>query len=88
MTESIDATLRIKLKPWTAPNFARIEGFSETSTNSAIPVADLDADTLDALALAWIGDLFTKAGRNWSPELVARTIKAGSSRPKRARSNT
>jgi hypothetical protein len=67
------ASVEMKLVPWTAPNFARLEmparpkqdGMSELP---AIPVADLSAEALTMLAEQWLYDLYAKAGKpqNWA----------------------
>lgn len=67
------ATIEMKLQPWLAPNFARVEqaprprqeGIHETP---AIPVADLSAEALTSLAEQWLTDLYAKAGKepNWA----------------------
>lgn len=62
----VSATLKIKLKPWTAPNYVG-RADSSDPTAPSIPVADLDDDALEDLALAWLRDLYTKAGRRHCP---------------------
>lgn len=76
MEDGINATLRVKLKPWSAPNYARVVGMDESSADSAIPVADLDPEALEMMAMAWVADLYEKAGRSWSAENSAQTIRA------------
>lgn len=60
----IKATLSIELEPWSAPNFAKRAGAEE---REAIPVRELDDDALEDLALAWVRDLYKKAGRAHCP---------------------
>jgi hypothetical protein len=59
----IAAKLSVKFSRWQAPNFAILVGESE----AAIPVRDLSDDALEDLALAWLGDLYTAAGRRYCP---------------------
>jgi hypothetical protein len=63
----IKATLKVSLAPWRAPNFARHAQREEGTEGSAIPVADLDDDALEDLALAWVRDLYRNAGRTYAP---------------------
>jgi hypothetical protein len=75
LLDGISATLKVRLKPWAAPNYARVVGMDESSADSAIPVADLDPQALEQMALAWLSDLYSKAGRSWSAEASAATIR-------------
>lgn len=62
----IQATLKVALKPWPAPSYAsRVAKGAEKS--SGIHVSDLSDDALEDLALAWIEDLYRKAGRPHAP---------------------
>lgn len=64
--DTISATLRVELKPWIAPNFAsRIS--DGDGRGGSIPVKELDDDTLEDMALAWVRDLYAKAGRSHAP---------------------
>ena len=64
-TPSIKATIRVELRPWRAPAFAsRLNG---TENSEGIPVAELDDDTLEDMALAWISELYSNAGRRFVP---------------------
>lgn len=57
MSETIDGHLRRKFKPWQVPNFVSVEGEVE-----GVPVGQLSAATLNALAEAWLDGLYSKAG--------------------------
>lgn len=56
----ISATLRVKLKPWSAPSFAARETEAGEDRES-VHVSELSAETLEAMALAWLRDLYRKA---------------------------
>lgn len=73
---SINATLKVVLKPWSAPNFAirrddagTVEGSDHAS---GIPVRELDDATLDQMAKAWLDDLYARAGRTYHPFSASR----------------
>jgi hypothetical protein len=67
------ASVEMKLKPWQTPNFASIEapprpkgeGFTELPS---IPITELSAAALSALAEEWLTSLYQKAGKaqDWS----------------------
>jgi hypothetical protein len=65
---TISVTATVKYRCWLAPNFARQdvparprqEGFRELPTT---PVGDLEPAVLDALAEAWLNDLYSKTTR-------------------------
>jgi hypothetical protein len=64
----IYATINVTLKPWEAPNFAvRATATVPGAEMAGIPVKELDDDTLEAMALAWVRDLYRKAGRTRCP---------------------
>ena len=77
MSDPVSATLRVRLKPWAAPNFARRADIEDQSSEGAIPVNDLDDDALEDMALAWIEDLYRKAGQRRCP--FYKTAKVGGS---------
>lgn len=62
------ATHALKLKSWTVPNFATVEalprhrqeGYNVAQT---IPVTELSAEALSALAREWLTELYQKAGK-------------------------
>ena len=64
------ATIETKLKPFNVPNFAvvdegvrpRQEGFKEARS---IPIGDLPAETLRAMAKEWLVALYDKAGKDY-----------------------
>ena len=66
------ATIEIKLKPFTVPNFVlveeqpkeRQEGFSE---GRKYALNELDAETLEALCWKFKQEVFTKAGKQMLP---------------------
>lgn len=62
MGDPIRATLSIALKPWDAPSFAR-RAHIDSDEASAVHVRDLDSDALEDMALAWLNDLYRKAGK-------------------------
>lgn len=65
MAEPITVTTAVKFRRWKAPNFAtqdvpprpRQEGFKEAPTAH---VKELPHQVLDALAAAWLDDLYSK----------------------------
>ena len=60
------ATLTIDLRPFTVPNFAIILPSSRTPAGEeerSIPLAALDADTLDKLCDEFRRNVFDKAGK-------------------------
>ena len=66
------ATIEIKLKPFTVPNFVMVdeqpkerqEGFSE---GRKYALSELDAETLDALCWKFKQEVFAKAGKQMLP---------------------
>lgn len=62
------ASVELKLKPWTTPNFAQIEqppgkrqdGFKELPS---ISVKDLSPQALSDLAEQWCNELYRRAGK-------------------------
>jgi len=68
MTQApIKATINVTLARWQTPNFARRAGPPAAPEDGredvGIPVRELSDEALDALAWAWVSDLYTKAGR-------------------------
>lgn len=70
------ATIELKLKPWTTPNFATVEQPPRPKQDGmrelpSIPVKELSQEALDGLATEWLRELYEKAGKvqpNWSFE--------------------
>jgi hypothetical protein len=68
VNEPITVTTAVKFRRWQAPNYAiqdvpprpRQEGFSEAPK---MHVKELPHQVLDALAEAWLADLYEKAGQ-------------------------
>lgn len=68
MSDVITIKTSVRFKTWRAPNFASVdqgarprqEGMRPDST---IAVADLDPEVLDALAMEWLTDLYSKVQR-------------------------
>lgn len=60
--KTINATIKVVLKPWDAPNFARRDHVGDGSEN-AIHVSELDENALEDMALAWLDELYRKAKR-------------------------
>ena len=68
MTGAITVKTSVSFRRWTAPNYAvvdmgpsrRVEGLRE---GTSVAVADLAPEALDALAEAWLADLYEKAKR-------------------------
>lgn len=66
--QTVTVSALVTFKTWPAPNFARIqiaprprqEGFQ---LSDGVRVAELDPAVLDALAVAWLNDLYAKTGR-------------------------
>jgi hypothetical protein len=54
MTVEVKTTM--KFKPWRAPNFAVLD--TTGTEGHPIPINDLDADALEALARSWLEDLY------------------------------
>lgn len=65
--DSITATVTLKLKPWQVPNFAVRADRVEGAEASSVHVSDLDEDALEDMALAWVRELYTKAGQRYCP---------------------
>lgn len=69
MSDTVTVTAEVKFKRWQTPNFAtrdtpprpRQEGFSMTE---GVPIRELPAEALDALARAWLADLYRKVNRS------------------------
>lgn len=67
-SQTVTVSAPVTFKTWAAPNFAqpeiaprpRQEGFRATES---VAVADLAPAVLDALAAAWLEDLYAKTGR-------------------------
>lgn len=64
---SIEVKMSISFQNWHAPNFALLEskpGLKQDGIQPtpSIPVADLEANVVDALAASWLEDLYRKAG--------------------------
>jgi hypothetical protein len=74
MNGLVSVSVPVSFRRWQAPNFANVnrppgkrqDGLQELPS---VPVADLDPKALDALAAAWIEDLYEKAGKK-PPKLV------------------
>lgn len=74
MSEDVIVAAAMAYRRWLAPNFAtwalppsaRQEGLKVAPST---PVADLDDRALDALAQAWLNDLYAKANRR-PPDLL------------------
>lgn len=69
MAQPIKATLNVTLAPWTAPNFARCTSedpppSGPTREEGSIPVRELSDEALEALAYAWLVELYAKARPN------------------------
>lgn len=61
------ATIEIKLKPFTVPNFAQVVMPTQPSTPDAVmvpsvPIGELPAVTVDAMAWEWLEALYEKCG--------------------------
>jgi len=74
MDDAITVSAPVRFRRWTTPNFAtqdvpprpRSEGFQEAPST---PIAELAPEVLNALAQAWLNDLYTKAGHS-PPRIV------------------
>ena len=67
----ISGRIAVKFRRWGAPGFAAIAGDGRAEPKAeGVPVMDLDVATLDALASAWLEDLYKKAGKKspWSAQ--------------------
>lgn len=65
---TIETKIVTRLKTWQTPNFATVDlppGRKEDGPKPlpTIAIADLGAEALDALAQAWLNELYTKATR-------------------------
>ena len=82
MTESITASVQLELAIWRAPNFASVVVQDPTprgQQREGIPVRDLPVETIDRMALRWLADLYTNAGKT-PPTMQARlTTRVGGS---------
>lgn len=61
LNETISATINVKLKPWTAPNYALRA--NKSNSDGGIYLQELSDDVLEEMVYAWIVDVYTKAGR-------------------------
>lgn len=57
MADQVDVTMRASFKRWIGPNFAT------TLSGGSVHVRDLEPHVLDAMAQAWLEDLYRKTGR-------------------------
>ena len=57
MADQVDVTMRASFKRWHVPNFAT------TVSGGSVHVRDLEPHVLDAVAQAWLDDLYQKTGR-------------------------
>lgn len=68
MSDAVTVMTKVRFKPFNVPNFASIqvgprpkqEGISPLPS---IPIAELDAEVLDALAGRWLDNLYAAVGR-------------------------
>lgn len=60
---SIEVRTRVKFKNWNVPNFAVLDNRTDGDDreNHTIPIMELDADAMAALAEAWLADLYGKS---------------------------
>lgn len=63
-----EATISLKLKPWTIPNYASIDAPANPRQGGvdllpSVAVRDLPIEALDSLAEQWRLDLYVKAGK-------------------------
>lgn len=72
------ATVKLKLKPLTVPNFVGVELSRSKSTEGlgsfTVPVAELDEDALEDLAYGFLIEFYKKAGKHcpfYRPERAA-----------------
>lgn len=63
---SIQVKTTVKLKPWATPNFAVLDNETDGGDreNHTLPVKELDAAAIDALAVAWLDELYLKTGKD------------------------
>lgn len=54
----VSATITVQLKPWPTPNLA----IPTTDGKPSVAVGDLPTSAVDALARAWLDELYKKAG--------------------------
>ena len=62
MSVPVKTTVTVTFKSWNTPNFANFEDKANESKNGSIRVEDLELDALNAMAEAWLNDLYEKAG--------------------------
>lgn len=84
MNGLVSVAVPVSYRRWQAPNFATIDrppGNRQDGMQPlpSTPVAELDPKALDALAAAWIEDLYTKAGRK-PPKLQSGGEAGGAAR--------
>lgn len=68
MTDTVTVTAPVTYRAWKAPNFATLDmppGLKQDGLKElpSIPVADLPAVAMDALAQQWLDHLYGKIGR-------------------------
>lgn len=67
---SLEIKTTIKFRAWRAPNYALLENAKDGDREChTIPVDDLDEAALEALARAWLEDLYGKT-QHTSPFVV------------------
>lgn len=74
----IEVRTKVKFHTWSVPNYAtlgatqpRCDGWNTTPMPPSIPVTELEDDALQALAKAWLTELYDKAGRK-SPFVIGK----------------
>jgi len=66
------AEMKFGLVSWQAPNFAQVD-VGENGDKPTVPVKDIETRALDALAEAWLADLYRKACKT-SPFEIPRNL--------------
>jgi len=63
---TVEAKTNMKFKPWQSPNFVALALEHQQDSKevaASIPVTELSAEALAALAQNWLDDLYTKANQ-------------------------
>jgi len=69
MAEVVEVATTVRFRCWQVPNFANVDmppGAKQDGVQPlpSVPVGDLDQSALDGLVAAWLGDIYSKAGKD------------------------
>jgi hypothetical protein len=70
----VEASIKVRLKPWNVPNFASVE-VEQGKDAQSVAVRDIDESALRELAEKWLDDLYSKTDFH-NPFQVRPTVRA------------